>query len=300
MKKWIWYMIKNIVMAIGISVIGTCLASSTSLILTLLGIYIVFLGISTIGETSMGVSVGEALVGILIIILSETVMKEDLSSISEYISAGFIGIIALLEYKFKAVVSRGKETWQRVITLILFIIYPLLFIIGAVVAVFLNNVALANTLFSFGSVCWILHTILVVYFATKGTSSKTSSKSSSSYNYNSAVSSGNVASESKVASEMRSLANYFTGGFDDLGYGVSIKYSVSVTINSGDISFSISGKLSGLDKITSDSQVSIIKSTLDNKLKKRVNTVLDRANNRLHALGPNRDYSINVRVSGVS
>lgn len=294
--KAAWYLIKNIALAIGITVIGSYMAQGiNTAILWILGIYLIFAGFSNFGETNPWVSLVIIGLGAGSIALAKTVLKDN--NISYYISAVFIALIAVKQF-IKVFESYGVKKWQKALMKILTVIYPACLIGGAVFAVFLHDLTRAASLFSFGSLLWVVHSVLVVVLkcmpATRGFGGKKRASGSSS------SSSGGGASRSKVADEMRSIANYFTGGFDSLPYGTSVKYAVSSTVNGGVITFTVSATLSGGNGITTEQQANSVKGALENALRKRQQLILDKAGDKLESMNPDSDYSINVEIGDIN
>jgi len=288
MLKKVWYVIKNVVLAIGITAIGSYMAKDVnSAILWIVGIFIIFNALSTFGETNTWVSLVVIGIGAGAIALGKTVLKDN--DISYYISAGFIALIALRQL-LKLFDSYGKKKWQKVLMKLLTLAYPALLIGGAVFAVFFHNFVRATSFFSTGSALWIIHTIFVVCL--DSVPSRSGSKKIHG--------SSGGASGSKVAQEMKSLANYFTGGFDSLGYGTNVYYNVSANISGDEITFTVSGRLSGGNSITDEAQVNSVKGALENAMERRQQLILNKATAKLESMNPDSDYTINVVVGNIS
>ena len=283
--KTAWYVIKNVALAIGITAIGSYMASDiNSAILWILGIYLIFAGLSTIGQTNIWVTIIIILIGVGLISLGQTVLKE--GETSYYLSAVFIALIALGQLK-KLFQSYGTKKWQKILMKLLTLTYPVFLISGAVFAVFFHDVGRAAGFFSVGSLLWILHTVFVVLLKCIPSGRKITNKKHS----------GSVSSQSKVAQEMSALANYFTGGYDVLPYSTMVTYSVSAKVVGEEITFIVSGTLSGGNGITTEQQINGVKNALESAVRKRQNLILEKSGSKLESINPDSDYTINV-VSG--
>ena len=290
MKK-AWYLIKNIIMALAVAGIGSSMAADVNnIVLTLVGVYLIFAGCSSLKETDFKISMALIVIGVGLIALGQTVLKNNI--ISYYVSAVFIALIAIRQF-VKVFDFYSHTKWKNLLLKAIALVYSVSLLAGTVFAVFMQNIASAATFYSMGTMLWILHAILVVRFDTVGKCVGAGKKTNT----------GNTnggASESKVATEMKSLANYLTGGFDDLGYGVSIKYSVSVIVAGGEIKFTVSGSLSGTDNLKFETQVNSVKSALESATNRRASLIIKKAEDCLERIGTDRDYNISVVGGDIS
>ena len=172
---------------------------------------------------------------------------------------------------------------------ILTFVYPLFIIAGTVYAVFFQNFARAAGLFSAGCVLWIIHAVLVVLLNSIPSSRKSGGRRSGGGNSN-----------GSVFDKMKSLANYYTGGFDSLPYGAMIRYTVSVNVNGNYINFTLSGRLSVGNGITSEVQANSVRGAMQSAIERRQNMILNEAIKEIEKMSVESDYSVNVEIGNFS
>lgn len=293
--KLTWYGIRNIAMAIIVAAVGSAAVASdglNSVISTLVGICLILGGLNSFSKTSLWVSILLIALGVGAISVGETVLKD--SDVSFLVSAVLLAVVGFFQLK-KIFESYGNNAWQRLLTKALAIVFPVCIMEGSVCSIIMQNRGLGTAFFEMGALCWIIHTVLVIMFlkqkAPAGVKSgKKTNSSSGGYG---------GASQTKVADSMKSLANYLTGGFDSLGYGVSVKYIVNASVSGDTISFTLSGKISGGDGVT-ESQVDSIKASLERVFDKRSQLIINEAKKELEKIGPDCDYSIEVTGGDIS
>lgn len=100
-----------------------------------------------------------------------------------------------------------------------------------------------------------------------------------------------LADEQRVYSEMESLAQYFTGGFDYPCEGAKITYSVRVYIEDREIKFTLHCSFSGSYPPSAENAVM---NTAKTMMQKRQRLVLNKAAERLEKICPDKDYKVTV------
>ena len=294
--KLAWYAIRNIIMALIVAAIGTAAVAANdinSLISMLVGICLILGGLNSFSKTSWWVSLALILLGIGAISLGETVLKDN--DASRIVSSVLLAVVGGTQIQ-KIFTSYGRRGWQRALTKALAIIIPVSLIAGSIVSIFMQNKGLSTTFYELGAFSWIAHTVLVIVYtkqtaAAGGNYNKSGSSASASYG---------GANQATVTNKMKSLANYLTGGFDTLGYGVSVTYAVNVSVSSGTIKFTLSGRISGADSLTSEAQVNSVKGSLERAFDRRSQLIIDEAQKELAKIEPDCDYSIEVVGGDIS
>lgn len=309
-----WYAIKNYLMAVAFGIlaffIGPLAAVVGIIAIYILGIALILRGISAIGETNLAVSIVVIVLGGLTVASGHKLLEFDwIMKLSSCLSAAFITLIGYLQ-RAKIREPYGRDTEKgRKLKVISRLLFLSLFIGGLILlaGTLLNFISafprvshilmnLGSILCGVGSVFWIAYTTVVL--GTLNSYGKTvNGYKSGNLASSSAVRDSDGASESKVRAEMNSLANYFTGGFD-YPYSESttckIKYSVSVSVSNGNIAFTLHCELSGSYPQSCEN---LVQNKIASMVKKRQTLIMNKAEERLTLLDPDRDYTISVKVS---
>ncbi len=312
-----WYALKNIAMALLFmalsGIVGPLSTLAGAVAVFILGISIIFRGISSFGETSFVVSLAVVILGGGLIAaaskLNEYVWFEKASAC---LSAAFIAWLGYRQRK-KSREPYGRDTRfagrLKVLAKLLYIsifIGGLVIFAATVLDIFSALQQLSMTLKSVGfalclagSVMWLMHTS----FTLKALKESGNTVNGFKNGTNGAPRRRPVqnhaegADEGKVRSEMQSLANYFTGGYDYPHSGYSdckIDYSVTVTVGKGEIKFYLRCALSGTYPQSAEKAV---QSNVTSMIQKRQKLILNKAEDRLNSIDPDRDYMITVNLS---
>lgn len=308
-----WYAIKNYFMAVAFGILALFIGALATMVGTIaiyiLGIALILRGISSLGETNFVTSIVAIVLGGLALTSGHKLLEFDWSiKLSSCLSAAFITIVGYLQRaKIREPYGRDTEKGRRlkVLSRLLFLSLffgglillagTLLDFIPAFSRVSRILMNLGSILCGAGSIFWIAYTTVVR--KALNDCGKTVNGYNSDFSSSYADTDSDGASESEVRSEMKSLANYFTGGFD-YPYSESttckIKYSVSVSVWNGNITFTLHCDFSGSYPQSCEN---LVQDNIASMIKKRQTLIINKAEERLTLIDPDRDYTISVKVS---
>lgn len=299
-----WYLIKNILIAL---LFLSC-ASATSfvegetikIVLYLLGgLFIVsaLLSFKDMGPRAIPV----ALLGVGFVALADYLISnfDVMKEASRYISGGLLIVVAFFQF------GKRRDDYVSGIAKLLPYLYPTLLIVGVVFNLFPSllpdGVAakISTAIVASGTAGWILYTLLVVR-SLKGTSAKSSGGKSSSGNGASYGGGKTVASVDDVRSAMKSVANYSTGGMENLVKSANIYFSVDVTVYEGEINFTVNGEVRGTSSITTQSELDTATRKIESVVKAKQKRVMQLAEQKMNKFVTDVDYDITVNVGTIT
>lgn len=312
----VWFAVSNIFGAILFAVLGlfagTLAVMVGSIALYVIGIATIIVGLSHLSETSLiGVAV-EIILGVIIIIAGKWLTAFGFGIIAYILSGAFIAYVGFKQFgrrKKRYAEDTNLETPVKAIATVMglaIFLSGILLIVSSIMD-YIHPVSwlgsIASGLCILGSVLWIVHTVLTLSALNKrglGVNNfngkrKRGNGGGRSSNRSSSGSSGSSrgAGESKVRSEMNSIASYYTGGWDYIGSKAQVKYAVAVSVGNGNVEFTVTCTVTGQ---VLQSEADSARSKLLSLAEKKQKTVLDRAMNKLNGLNPDREYSVSVNV----
>lgn len=312
-KNWgtVKYAISNFAMPIFIGWVGWLLSYAvgymSGLLIVLIGILFILSALKGFGETNMGTTIFGIILGIVLVSFG--------GKIQEYPIAIKIGEIVVLlfiiwrGFLLRYTITRDKlgrgTSFELPIRILAFAMFILIFFgglvnfVGVILSFIEGKETLASTfsniggkMITFGCISWVARTIVILIHLKKNHRYIRSNSNNGSNISNVRATQGG-ANESKVRTEMQSLANYLTGGYDFIIDTLKVVYKVSATVSNGNINFTITSDVQGN---TSSTNVDLIKGKISSAVSKRQQLVLNKAKDRLSSIRPDRDYSITVET----
>lgn len=299
-----WYLIRNILIAL---LFLSC-ASATSfvdgemveIVLYLLGgLFFVgaLLSFHDMGPRAFPV----ALLGIGFIALADYLISnfDIMKEVTRYISGGLLVVVAFFQF------GKRRDSYVSGIAKLLPYLYPALLIVGVVFNLFPSLLPdgiaakISTTIVALGTGGWILYTLLVVR-SHKGSSVKSTGGKTSSGKGASSGSGKTVASVDDVRSAMKSVANYSTGGMENLVKSANIYFSVDVTVYEREINFTVNGEVRGTSSIITQSELDTATRRIESAVKAKQKRVRELAEKKLNGLLTDVDYDINVVVGNIT
>lgn len=314
LKFWEWkywktvtYALENVLLPIFLGwlswALGTVAQDLTSIIIVILGISFVIDSFRSIGETSFWWTVLSFVIGVALWSNAESIANNGVAAfLGKLVSSCVIIFVGQKQWKkVKRNFAEGTQ-FELVCHILAWVLYGLvlgggiLTLVGNVLSYFETDVAatllsVGGKMVTFGCISWVAHTVLILVAMKKSGRRIVSTKKENSGSGRVSATQGG-ASESKVRSEMQSLAGYLTGGWDSISGTLEIVYQVSSSVEDGCVTFRVHGELKG--DTTAD--VNYVKDKISSAVSKRQQLVMDKAKSRLREIKPDREYSIRVET----
>jgi hypothetical protein len=299
-NKNLLFLIGNIVLAVLLFGVGVTAGVLALLVLYITGIMFIISGIISISDYGFATGGIIILLGVACFVIPSFLGNGTTAMILSYIAIALIGIWRL----------RGLSKYHGQLTRKLAVAYSVLIIVGSVIGIItslMNKGEIIEIIcLAAGSVLWIVCAVReYIYAKNHNSGSKSSYQGSTSQSYsggNSSAPSPSVraATPDEVRRKMQDIAYSESGAYANLSFGVSARYSVSVSVFGSGIEFKIDTQLSGVNNLREEHQIDSVKNDLSYSLQNKANAIFGRADRELSNMILPMSYEVNVKSGTVN